>query len=237
MLAWLSLPTHVWALVLRHVSVHELFVVAHTCRALHVFVFSESQCTCGTINDDGGHTECARSRAFWTHLIDAGSTPTPFSEWQAFAEAGYVTHVTLALRLGFDPSTERQAGLIMACRYGHVALVDRLLRDERVDPSTERQEGLIMACRHGHAALVDRLLRDDRVDPSPYHQHAMHLASIHGHLDVVQRLLLDERVANDVARLREFTSEASWYGHDAIAALLERHCSQHLESLAAQAVQ
>ena len=36
---------------------------------------------------------------------------------------------------GADPSYDRNCAIQMACKDGHLAVVDRLLRDDRVDPS------------------------------------------------------------------------------------------------------
>ena len=78
---------------------------------------------------------------------------------------------------------------------GHIAIVERLLRDPRIDPSADNNRALINACVEGHTAVVDRLLQDSRVDPSFGHgYYVIRLSSERGHISVVNRLLQDHRV-------------------------------------------
>jgi hypothetical protein len=59
-----------------------------------------------------------------------------------------------------------------AARNGHLAIVERLLQDDRVDPSAEDNYAVRMAAENGHLAVVDRLLEDDRVDVAAALQHS-----------------------------------------------------------------
>lgn len=81
-----------------------------------------------------------------------------------------------------------------AARRGHLAVVDRLLQDERVDPSARDNNAIQLAAYNGHVAVVERLLQDERVDPSADNNDAVRLAAVYGHLAVVERLLQDARV-------------------------------------------
>jgi hypothetical protein len=77
---------------------------------------------------------------------------------------------------------------------GHLVVVDRLLRDERVDPSADDNCAIGWASSNGHIAVVERLLQDRRIDPSATDNYAVGWAASNGHLAVVERLLQDERV-------------------------------------------
>jgi hypothetical protein len=87
----------------------------------------------------------------------------------------------------------------LAARDGHIAVVERLLQDERVDPSADNNYAVRLAARDGHIAVVERLLQDERVDPSAGDNYAVRWAAENGHLAVVERLLEDDRVDAAVA--------------------------------------
>jgi surface antigen len=87
-------------------------------------------------------------------------------------------------------STKVYEALELAARYGHVAVVERLLQDVRVDPSASNNDAVQKAAQNGQL----RDVRDVRVDPSANDNYAVRLAALYGHLAVVERLLQDERV-------------------------------------------
>jgi hypothetical protein len=60
----------------------------------------------------------------------------------------------------------------LAAQCGHIAVVERLLKDERVDPSADDNHAVLLAAQNGHFAVVDRLLEDDRVDAAVAIQHS-----------------------------------------------------------------
>jgi len=205
MLTEIPLPPHVWALVLCDATVHDLFVVAHACRALHTLITSQAECTCARGLVCNENEEGSRTRAFWTHLRDARAAPFAFDEWSAYVRWGHVAHVAMALRCGVDPSANSQCAIRDASEYGHVDVVRILLRDARVDPSADDQYAIGFASRNGHVEVVERLLRDARVDPGADRQWAIRHASETGHVAVVDRLLRDSRVdpsANDHDAIR-----------------------------------
>jgi hypothetical protein len=87
-----------------------------------------------------------------------------------------------------------------AAEYGHVDVVDYLLRHAMFDPSANNNCAIQAAAQNGHLAVVERLLRDVRVDPSADDNYALRWAARRGYVAVVERLLQDERVdpsAND----------------------------------------
>jgi Ras-related protein Rab-1A len=94
-------------------------------------------------------------------------------------------------RVGLAASVNFSRAIRLAAAHGHLAVVDRLLRDKRVDPSSG---ALRCAAFHGHLAVVERLMRDERVDPSADDNSAVCAAAVRGHAAVVYRLLRDERV-------------------------------------------
>jgi hypothetical protein len=83
--------------------------------------------------------------------------------------------------------------------YGHLAVLERLLQDERVDPSASNNFAIQWAAQFGHLAVVKRLLQDERVDPSADDNGAVRGAAQYGHLAVVDRLLDDDRVDAAIA--------------------------------------
>ena len=57
-------------------------------------------------------------------------------------------------RLRVDPSALDNAAIQAASFNGHVAVVERLLRDSRVDPSARNNEALRLASSYGHKEIV-----------------------------------------------------------------------------------
>jgi hypothetical protein len=97
----------------------------------------------------------------------------------------------------FDPSAGDNLAMRLAAKNGHLAVVERLLQDQRVDPSALDSHAVRQAACYGHFAVVERLLRDVRVDPSARDNYAVRSAVENGHVAIVDRLLEDDRV--DVA--------------------------------------
>jgi len=114
-----------------------------------------------------------------------------------------------------DPSAENNYAIRVASENGHLAVVNRLLADERVDPSADNNFAIRWASENGHLAVVNRLLQDERVDPSALDNNAIQWASHNGHLAVVERLLADERV-DPSADNNYAIGWASYNGHLAV---------------------
>jgi hypothetical protein len=102
-----------------------------------------------------------------------------------------------------------------AARKGHLAVIERLLQDERVDPSADNNYAVRLAAENGQLAIVDRLLQDQRVDPSADNNYAVRLAAENGHLAVVDRLLQDKRV-DPSANANWAVRFAAEFGHLAV---------------------
>jgi hypothetical protein len=66
----------------------------------------------------------------------------------------------------FDPSVNGNYAVQWASSNGIVALVEELMKDERVDPSAKMSKALQLACKGNHKDAAKALLRDARVDPS-----------------------------------------------------------------------
>jgi len=90
--------------------------------------------------------------------------------------------------------------IVWACRNGHVAVVDHLLKDPRVDVCVAENAALLFAVRNGHIDVVRALLHDGRADPGARSQMAISLATCVGRLDLVQCLLSDARVPLEAVR-------------------------------------
>lgn len=65
---------------------------------------------------------------------------------------------------GTDPSFDHNLLIRVACDYGKILIVERLLQDDRVDPAVCDNYPIKIAYRYGHLAIVERLKQDPRVD-------------------------------------------------------------------------
>jgi ankyrin repeat protein len=92
--------------------------------------------------------------------------------------------------------------LVLAAQYGHVDVVDYLIRHAMFDPSADNNRAIRLAATNGSLAVVERLLQDKRVDPSAEDNYAVRWAAHNGHLAVVERLLRDARRSVGQRQLR-----------------------------------
>eukprot|EP00455_Lapot_gusevi_P013386 TRINITY_DN1650_c0_g1_i1.p1 TRINITY_DN1650_c0_g1~~TRINITY_DN1650_c0_g1_i1.p1 ORF type:complete len:238 (-),score=84.22 TRINITY_DN1650_c0_g1_i1:285-998(-) len=79
----------------------------------------------------------------------------------------------------------KNLALRKAAEYGHVQIVDRMLREPDVDPCHMNNITLETALQKGHAAVVERLDADPRVQISP---NAIVKAAEAGHTELVTYL-------------------------------------------------
>ena len=105
-----------------------------------------------------------------------------------------VLKLLLADPRGIDPTSNQQFHIQYASAYGHLDLVEQLLRDPRVDPSANDNYAIHMASENGYAEIVKVLLSDSRVDPSQNDNVALRIAAKKGRVKVVELLLRDARV-------------------------------------------
>jgi len=66
----------------------------------------------------------------------------------------------------FDPSTNDNAAIKLACKTNDLKRVKSLLLDSRVDPSSNFNEPLQIACREGFVEVIKELLKHEAVDPT-----------------------------------------------------------------------
>ena len=99
-----------------------------------------------------------------------------------------------------------------AVETGNRAIVDRLLRDDRVDPTANHNAAIGLAAERGHLAVVESLLQDTRVDPTAVDNYALRHAVTFGQVAVVDRLLRDARV-DPTALENVAICRAAQYGH------------------------
>jgi len=79
------------------------------------------------------------------------------------AEKGLLPELEILILNGVNPAASNNRAIIVATQRGHVAIVDRLLKDKRVIPINYL---IRLASRNGHIATLNRLLEDVRLDPS-----------------------------------------------------------------------
>lgn len=100
----------------------------------------------------------------------------------------------MLLREGADPSYNNNEAIQLACEYGYLNIVTRLLEDKRCDPSANNNNAIRIACAKGHTKIVDLLLKNNRVDPSASQSCALGDALSIGNIEIVIMLLNDRRV-------------------------------------------
>jgi len=108
---------------------------------------------------------------------------------------------------GFDPATEGNWPLSLACKHGQADVVRLLLKDPRIDP-TARADNVFRECLakldskygysgvdlHGCTGIMQLLVADGRVDPSRHRNNALVYACNLGDATLVKLLLADPRV-------------------------------------------
>ena len=114
------------------------------------------------------------------------------------SKLGDVEVVDELIRRGYDPSVNNNHALIEASNKGDLAVVNRLLQDNRVNSrlnsGTNYDSVIRVASRNGHVLVVDRLLQNEHVRPRTLHDKAFIVAIENGQLSVVDRLLQDKRI-------------------------------------------
>jgi hypothetical protein len=146
--------------------------------------------------DDEDDGEDDESDDFWNFdlLLDRVDEDGNFPENRVLNELNELFHPVNE----WDPAEDDNYPIRAASRDGRIAIVNRLLQDERVNPAAHDNEAIIDASRNGHSEVVNRLLQDPRVVPAAHDNAALRLASHFGHLDVVNRLLQVDSVRQGV---------------------------------------
>lgn len=81
-----------------------------------------------------------------------------------------------------------------AAGFGHLDVVNCLLKDTRVNPSHGQNSPIRDAAANGHLPIIERLLEDPRVNPSDANNEAYQVAALRGYSQVVDRLKKDPRL-------------------------------------------
>jgi ankyrin repeat protein len=84
--------------------------------------------------------------------------------------------------------------LKLACQYGLLPVVKKLIEEYDVSPIGERNWPIKFACKYGQVEIAKYLLGYDNVDPSTDRNMAIKVASSRGHVDIVKLLMSDDRV-------------------------------------------
>lgn len=108
----------------------------------------------------------------------------------------------------FDPSSYNNVALVNACQYGHLIIVELLLKDSRVITEMNKPGKyiignlinicLVNTCAHGHLDVLNRLLQFKESDPSYKDNTALIIACEKGYYYIVKRLMEDERVNSNL---------------------------------------
>ena len=125
-----------------------------------------------------------------------------------------------------DPTVMENSALRSASTNGKTALVELLLKDERMmpmmvllsSPNVRRYSSIHFAADNGHADIVE-LLIDAGADPSSEDDLALRVASSAGHTDVV-RLLLEQKQVDPSALHNWALQAAIAHGHAGVLTLL-----------------
>jgi ankyrin repeat protein len=126
-------------------------------------------------------------------------------------------HVAVVERLLKDLRCDPTAAFCVAAGGGHVAVVD-LLFEKGANPTGDNNYAIRMAASGGHIAVIERLLSDERVDPTVHDNDAIRTAATGGHILVVERLLKDPRV--DLTARNRTIGVAALLGHSVVVELL-----------------
>jgi hypothetical protein len=111
------------------------------------------------------------------------------------------------------PFSDVNSAFSNACEKGHIAIVERLLQDDRVCMCITAENNYALRCASviGHIAVVDRLLQESMTCmPVCDIKEAIRLSSKRGHADIVYLLLQDERILNDVNIDLDWTIDFGW---------------------------
>lgn len=73
----------------------------------------------------------------------------------------------------------------IACEYGDLEAVKRLLNDPEVNPADPNSYPMGWAAYHGYTKIVELLLRDERIDPTSRNSYAIRWAVDGGKMDTV----------------------------------------------------
>ncbi|KAJ3017506.1 UNVERIFIED_CONTAM: hypothetical protein HDU68_011607 [Siphonaria sp. JEL0065] len=149
------------------------------------------------VTDDAAHIALNNGHLNVVDCLVERSAFDPSALIEVASKSGYLSVVQTCLQDSRLSLNENNC-LINASNFGHVDIVQLLLKDLRINPSwqqTPRQlTALGYACKQGRLEIVRLLLSDDRVNPTEGDNMALLEAATHGHLDVVQFLLSDTRV-------------------------------------------
>lgn len=99
-----------------------------------------------------------------------------------------------------DPKFQGSSSLKLAVQYGHLEIVDVLLKDGRADPDDEYIEDVLLAlaAERGHFKVVDRLLLDNRIIPNENNNEAIVKAFENNNFRIVDRLLAVKRIKRNL---------------------------------------
>ena len=141
------------------------------------------------------------SSELWQHILGEviqwgkSSKTLRKNTWEAWANDSS-TDSSLQKEIGSfieAPWFNKDSAFVWASKYGHVDVVERLLREGAHVNTKDSDENtaLIWASVNGHADVVERLLREGaHMNAKGYNGHtALIWASVNGHADVVKRIL------------------------------------------------
>ncbi|KNC80055.1 hypothetical protein SARC_07564 [Sphaeroforma arctica JP610] len=131
----------------------------------------------------------------WIFLTKFNSREVRIQFMQIICALGYKDILKRMIRTNYLPSTSSfDVALLLACRYGHISVVQTLLNECEVDPAMQCNLPIRYASLKGSLDVVAVLLADKRVNPADDNNNAIRWSCEKGHTNVVKMLLEDQRV-------------------------------------------
>lgn len=127
--------------------------------------------------------------------------------------------IDILLRQNDFQVSQRNEGLQVACKFGHIDLVRRMLQDKRLAPERQNSACLRYAAESGHCDVLALLIADGRSACNALNNAAVCGASENGHAGAVRMLMTDPNV-DPSARKNQCIVRASRNGHGSVVAAL-----------------
>ena len=106
---------------------------------------------------------------------------------------GYQALLELLLKDIFS-SEDINNSMLIACLYGHVNIVENLLKHPLIEPDINNNYAVKVASRLGYVDIVEFLIKDGRVNATANSNSVIRLASMTGQVNIVKYLLKNVQI-------------------------------------------